>query len=116
MKLASSEKIDALIGIHPLEKVSSGQVIKAMIVNCLGFVTALLYLFHQFFIGKATEHLLGTGVLPEHLNDDSKVRVLDQLHAVGLSRVFLEIAFAAAKRFGISSKRMHLDGTSFHVQ
>ncbi len=66
-------------------------------------------------LGKATEHLLGSGVLPEHLNDDRLGRVLDQLHAVGLSRVFLEIALAAAKQFHISPKRMHLDGTSFHV-
>ncbi|MDF5719525.1 MAG: DUF4277 domain-containing protein [Rhizonema sp. PD37] len=51
------EKIDTLIGTHPLEKVSAGQVVKAMILNCMGFLTAPLYLFHRFFIGKATEHL-----------------------------------------------------------
>lgn len=60
------EKIDNLIGIHPLEHVSAGQVVKAMILNCMGFLTAPLYLFHQFFRGKATEHLIGSGVKPEH--------------------------------------------------
>lgn len=93
------EKIDHLVGTHPLEKVSAGQVVKAMILNCLGFLTAPLYLFDQFFIGKATEHLIGPGVLPEHLNDDRLGRVLDELHAVGLSKVFLEIALLAAFMF-----------------
>jgi transposase len=109
------ERINALVGTHPLEKVSAGQVVKAMILNCLGFLTAPLYLFHQFFVGKATEHLLGAGVLPEHLNDDRLGRVLDDLSKIGLSRIFLEIALSAAKRFDISTTRIHLDGTSFHV-
>lgn len=109
------EKINSLIGSHPLEKVSAGQIVKAMILNCMGFVSAPLYLFHKFFIGKSIEHLLGEGVLPEHLNDDKLVRVLDDLYKVGLSKIFLEIALVAAKIFGISTTRMHLDGTSFHV-
>jgi transposase len=109
------EKINSLIGTHPLEKVSAGQIVKAMILNCMGFVAAPLYLFNQFFIGKATAHLIGEGVLPEHLNDDRLGRVLDDLYRVGLSKIFLEIALIAAKTFGISTARMHLDGTSFHV-
>jgi len=31
-----------------------------MILNGLGFVSAL-YMFEKFFVGKATEHLLGEG-------------------------------------------------------
>jgi transposase len=30
---------------------------KAMILNGLGFLSAPLYLFENFFVGKATEHL-----------------------------------------------------------
>jgi Domain of unknown function (DUF4277) len=41
------ERINALVGTHSLEKMSAGQVVKAMILNCLGFLTAPLYLFHQ---------------------------------------------------------------------
>jgi len=33
-----------------------------MIINCMGFLTAPLYLFSEFFAGKATEHLIGKGV------------------------------------------------------
>jgi len=43
-------------------------------------VSAPLYLFERFFEGKATEHLIGPGVRPEHLNDDRLGRVLDQLY------------------------------------
>ncbi len=45
-------------------------------------------LFSRFFEGKATEHLIGEGVLPEHLNDDRLGRVLDKLYLTGLSQLF----------------------------
>jgi len=38
-----------------------------------------LYVFGQFFWGKATEHLLGEGIKAEHLNDDRLGRVVDKL-------------------------------------
>jgi hypothetical protein len=64
------EILNQRLGIDPREKVSTGVIVKAMILNGLGFVSAPLYLFGQFFQGKATEQLLGEGVKPEHLNDD----------------------------------------------
>ena len=69
-------EIDRQIGVHPQQILTTGQVVKAMILNGLGFVSAPLYLFSAFFEGKATEHLLGPGVLPEHLNDDRLGRAL----------------------------------------
>ncbi len=110
------EIINRLLGTHPLEEVSAGNVVKALILNCLGFLTAPLYLFSQFFEGKATEHLIGPGVKPEQLNDSRIGRVLDQLFKAGLTPVFIEIALAVVKRFGVSTKRAHLDSSSFCVQ
>ena len=110
------EIIDRLLGTHPLEEVSAGHVVKALILNCLGFLTAPLYLFSQFFVGKATEHLIGPDVKPEHLNDSRIGRVLDQLYKKGLTSVFVEIASSAVKRFGVSLKQAHLDGSSMCVQ
>ena len=110
------EIINRLLGTHPLEEISAGHVVKALILNCLGFLTAPLYLFSQFFVGKATEHLIAPGVKPEHLNDSRIGRVLDQLYKKGLSHVFVEIALAAVKRFGVSIKQAHLDGSSLCVQ
>jgi transposase len=83
------EIINRLLGTHPLEEISAGYVVKALILNCLGFLTAPLYLFSQFFQGKATEHLIGPGVKPEHLNDSRIGRVLDQLYKKGLTSILL---------------------------
>jgi transposase len=64
------EQINQHLGEDPREQISPGVAVKAMILNGLGLVSAPLYLFEQFFVGKATEHLLGARVLPEHLNND----------------------------------------------
>ena len=48
-------------------------------------------MFEQFFVGKATEHLLGAGVRAEHLNDDRLGRVLDALYLGGLNQLFMSI-------------------------
>ena len=52
------EQINRLLGTHAQEIISAGQVVKAMVLNGLGFVSAPLYLFEKFWVGKATEHLL----------------------------------------------------------
>ena len=58
------EEVNKIVGIRKKETLSPGQVMKAMILNGLGFLSAPLYLFENFFVGKATEHLIGEGVLP----------------------------------------------------
>lgn len=109
------EQINHRLGEHPLQVVSPGQAVKAMILNGLGFVSAPLYLFEQFFVGKATEHLIGAGVQAEHLNDDRMGRVLDQLFEAGLTEVFVEVALRAAQGFGVVTQSVHKGSSSFHV-
>jgi transposase len=109
------EEIDRQLGTDPREHVSCGQALKAMILNGLGFVSAPLYLFEEFFTGKATEHLIAPGVKPEHLNDDRLGRVLDKLFEAELTKVFVGVAMRAAARFGICANSVHLDATSLHV-
>lgn len=109
------EIIDKELGTDVREKVSAGQVVKAMIINCMGFLTAPLYLFSQFFTGKATEHLIGEGIQAEHLNDSRLGRVLDQLYEYGVSFLFLKIASAIVKCFGLKIPSAHIDGTSLSV-
>jgi len=86
------EQVDQLLGTHPQEVVSLGQVLKAMILNGLGFLSAPLYLFSQFFAGKATEHLLGAGITAEHLNDDRLGRALDRFYDYGVTQLFTTLA------------------------
>lgn len=107
------ELTDELLAPHPLNHISPGQVVKAMILNGLGFVSAPLYLFSEFFEGKPVEHLLGAGITAAHLNDDRLGRVLDQLFEYGTTLFFLKVAMQAARRFGVSIAQCHLDSTSF---
>ena len=110
------EQVNERLGTSRDEFITSGQVLKAMILNGLGFVSAPMYLFSRFFEGKPTEHLLGEGISPEHLNDDKLPRVLEKLSDYGLTTLFVEIAGRAAEREDIRLDRLHLDGTSFSVE
>ena len=52
------EIINQKLGVDIREKITSGQVIKALILNGLGMVSHPLYLFSNFFEDKAVEKLL----------------------------------------------------------
>ena len=109
------EIINELIGVEKDEKVNAGQVVKAMIINGLGFVSKPLYMFPEYFETIACEHLIGAGVKPEYLNDDKLGRVMDKMFKKGLSTIFFIIAVKAAKKFGVSLSTSHLDSSSMHV-
>lgn len=61
----------------------------------------------SFLEGIATEHLLGFGIRPEHLNDDRNGRVLDKLYETGLTEVFVTVALCAARKFGVKVDSLH---------
>lgn len=109
------EIINNKVGEDVSEKISSGHVVKAMILNGLGFVSAPLYMFSKFFENQACEHLIGEGVKPEYLNDDKLGRTMDKLFSKGLSNIFLEISLNAVKTFDVSLLFEHLDSSSFHL-
>ncbi len=60
------QKINELVGEQPGEIVSQGLAVKAIIINGLGHVWVPLYLFPNFFEGKAIEHLMGEGIQASH--------------------------------------------------
>ncbi|NJO94657.1 MAG: DUF4277 domain-containing protein [Pleurocapsa sp. CRU_1_2] len=99
--------INQELGIEEQEIVNSGEIVKAIILNGLGFVSQPLYLFPQFFEDKATEHLFGKGILPEHLNEHKIGRVMDKLYDYGMSELFLLIALVAAKKYQINLDFSH---------
>jgi transposase len=109
------EIINNLLGSDPEEKVSAGQVVKAMILNGLSMMSQPLYMFPKFFELIACEHLIGVGIKPEYLNDDKLGRILDKLFLKGLDTVFLAISLNAVRIYQISLSSSHLDSTSFHV-
>nr|AMO66170.1 transposase [Kamptonema sp. PCC 6506] len=110
------EEVNKKVGIKIKETLSPGQVMKAMILNGLGFLSAPIYLFDAFFVGKATEHLIGEGVTPEQLNDDRIGRALDKYYRAGTTKLFTAIALKAALKFQVSMKSVHLDSSSISVE
>src|SRR3954454_19393938 len=117
-ELGIGEVVDELVPQDLSQrKVSVGQALKAFVLNGLGFANRRLYLVPEFFRNKPTERLVGTGVNPEHLNDDTLGKALDALHAFGITELYRLIAWRAAERLGLggSVARRHLDTTSFHV-
>lgn len=109
------EKINDIFLIDSRENINTGEVVKAIILNGLGFVSKPLYLFSQFFDDKALENLLGAGIQASDLNDDKLGRVMDKLYKYGLTKIFLIIALSVAKKYEISTKYSHLDSTSLHL-
>ncbi len=109
------ETINSKLGIDPREKVTGGILVKAILINGLGFVSRPLYLFSQFFEDKGIEILLGEGVKSDYINDDKIGRVMDKLYKYGLNNLFIETVLSVIKRFNIDTKYSHLDATSFHL-
>jgi len=86
-------------------------VVKAIILNGLGFISAPLSLFEKFFEAIVTEHFLGEEIQPEHLNDEPLGRFLDELYDAGLTEIFMRVALSAADRFGVKMDSFHLDSS-----
>ena len=95
--------------------VSVGTATVAMILNGLGLSNRQLYLVPQFFANKPIEHLLGSGITAEMLNDDCLGRTLDWLYTHDLTKPFAGIATQAQRIFGIKAEQVHVDTTSFSV-
>ena len=107
--------INQRLSVDEREELTKGQVVKAMILNALGFVSQPLYLFSRFFEDKAVEKLLGKGVKTEYLNDDKLGRTLDELYQYGLTDLFIFIVLETIKKYEIQINYSHLDSTSFHL-
>lgn len=110
------EIINDWLDVKPQEKLSAGIIVKGIIINAMGFLSSPLYLFSHFFNDKATEHLFGEGILPEHFNDDKLGRVLDILYEFGLDKIFLAISLRACQIYGIDKSYSHLDSSSISVE
>jgi transposase len=106
------EIINSKLGIDPREKISAGTVVKAILINGLGFVSRPLYLFSQFFEDKGIEELLGEEIKTDYINDDKIGRVMDELYKHGLNDIFIEVVLSVIKKFKIETKYSHLEATS----
>ena len=108
------ELIDCKVGKQGNRIVSSGNAIKAMMMNIVSGRKPL-YRLESFYEKADTEKLFGEGVTPEHLNDDTMARALDDLYEVGAKKVMTELAMLIIKRFDIPVTSIHADTTSKSV-
>ena len=92
-----------------------GQVVKALIINGLGFTGRPMYLTSQFFTTKATEILIDEGVEASHINDNTIGRAMDTLYEYGVSPLFGQISVQAFEALQLQPQVAHLDSTSFKV-
>ena len=90
-------------------------VIKAMLLNGLGFNERRLYLFSRFYDNLATEQLFGLGVTPEHFNDDMLVRTLDRIYDYCSTDLFNKLVMEVMKKFPFSTHLLHADTTNSSV-
>ncbi|HPJ83248.1 MAG TPA: IS1634 family transposase [Methanothrix sp.] len=98
---------------HNLEH---SKIIKAMILNGLGYVGQRLYLFSEFYEKLPIERLLGDGVTASDLNDDALGRTLDAIYAYGPTELFNDISLKVMSQLDLGVQRLHADTTSFSVQ
>ena len=115
-ELGIVECIDEHIGKKSDDKLLSyGELVKAMILNGLGYVNKQLYLVPKFFSDKPLHTLFKRDVKAEWFNDDALGRTLDVLYQYGVSELYQSISFKAMNILGLTLKTLHLDSTSFHI-
>lgn len=117
VELQIAKEIDEIIPSSSLDrKVSTGQLVVAMILNGLGFTSKALYLTPNYFIDKPVDRLIGKNIKAENLNDDALGRALDAIFTVNPTALYSRLAHNAVNILGLTSKFGHLDSTSFHLE
>lgn len=113
--LGIDEVIDRALPKQGSRNLPHSIIIKAMILNGLGFTHQRLYLFPNFFMTIPTEKLFGEGISPSDLNDDVVGRTLDAIYRYGATELFNEITLHVMKQFSLGTQLIHVDTTNFSV-
>ena len=92
-----------------------GTLVKAMVLNGLGFIERRLYLYPEFFSDIAVDRFLGSSVTPEQLNDDVLGRTLDAIAAYGPTELFNELVATCLLASDYGTHCLHVDTTTFSV-
>lgn len=115
-ELKIGEIVDSLVPQDKKQrKITLGQILKAMVLNGLGFANSRLYLLSQFFENKPLDRLIGPDIKATSLNDDLLGRGLEKFYQFGVTELYRQIAVEAAKNLGIKPKIGHMDTTSMYV-
>ena len=114
-QLDIAEVVDKKIPKLRHHKLTHSDVIKAMIINGLGFTSQRLYLFPEFYKKLPVERLIKEGIEPSDLNDDVLGRTLDAIYEYGPTDLFNEIVLKVMTQLDLGTKIIHADTTSFSV-
>ena len=107
--------VDRLIPPDPKAVLTTGECVKLMVINGLGFTSRPLYLEAQFYEGKPIERLLGRQCESVEISDDRLGRALDRCYESGCDALFASIALKAAVKQNVDKTFRHLDTTSMEV-
>jgi len=113
--LGISEVIDESIPKTRNCKLSHSAIIKALVINGLGFAERRLYIFPSYFENLALERLFNPGVVPEDFNEDVVGRTLDRINKFGSTALFNNIAIKCMQQLAFGTNIYHVDTTSFGV-
>ena len=114
-ELGIGEIIDKTLPKQGQHKLPHSVVVKAMLINALGFNERRLYMFPAFFENLDTELLLGPGVIPEDINDDVLGRTLDRIYEGDPTELFLKIVLNVMEKVSFGTQLLHADTTSVSV-
>jgi transposase len=109
------EIIDERIQPDDQEEVTTGEAVKAMILNGLGFSNRPLMLTPQFYENLPMDLLFREGVKAEQFNRHKLGRALDNVFSYGCDVLFSEIALYGCQREGIEMRFNSLDTTAFSL-
>jgi transposase len=99
----------------PDKNISFGRLVKAMILNGLGFVGRTLHMYPEYFKDRPVERLLGEGIKAEHINDDALGRCLDALYDAGVSGIYQTLSASVVELLNLPCEGINLDSTSIHA-
>jgi len=109
------EIIDAQIEADEQESITTGEAIKAMIINGLGFSNRPLMLTPQFFENRPLESLFREGIEADHFNRYKLGRSLDKVFDYGCDPLFSLVASYGCQQEQVERRFNSLDSTSFSV-
>jgi transposase len=113
--LGIGEVIDQALPKTRHHKLPHSIVVKAMMLNTLGYSGQRLYMYTNFFKTVPAEHLLGKGISAEDLTDDVLGRTLDAIHKYGATKLYNEITNSIMQRHSLGTELIHVDTTNFSV-
>ena len=114
-ELEIGKVIDEVIPKYGQHKLDHSIVVKAMILNCLGFTDSRLYMYSQYFETLPIERLLGPGISASDLNDDILGRTLDAIYKADSTQLFMKLALKMMEIVKIKTHLLQCDTTNLSV-